>query len=333
MTLPALISNGRDVVGDLARLAEEAADFAAAAVAENTRTAYRKALRSFTTWCGETGLDPLPAAASTVGLYLTHLATTGRKVSTMEQALAAVAYAHRQLGHGFDTKHPDIANVLAGIKRQLGTAPMGKAPLVVDDIRAMLGTISGGAGAAGLRDRALILLGFASALRRSELMGLDVGRIGSGTGYIESTSQGILVHLVRSKTDQEGQGQLVGVAKGKRRETCPVLAVQAWIQAAGAGVGTPLFRPVDRHGRVAAGRLSDRAAVDTLKRTAAAAGLDPERVAGHSLRSGHATTAAQAGAAEDTIQRQLRHKKADTTRGYIRRATAFDGSSSAALGL
>lgn len=333
MPVPTLISGGRDVVGDLERLAEQAADFAGAAIAENTKLAYRKAFRTFTTWCGKAGFDPLPAAPATVGLYLTHLATAGRTVSTMEQALAALAFVHRQAGEGFDTKHPAVANTFAGIKRTVGTAKVGKAPLVADDIRAMLATIPASAGAAGLRDRALILIGFASALRRSELMGLDVGRIGTGTGYIEATSQGILVHLVRSKTDQEGQGQLVGVAKGKHKATCPVLAVQAWLQAAGAGAGSPLFRAVDRHGRVAAGRLSDRAAVDTLKRIAAAAGLDPERVAGHSLRSGHATTAAQAGAAEDTIQRQLRHKKADTTRGYIRRATVFDGSSSAALGL
>ncbi|MCG5244143.1 tyrosine-type recombinase/integrase [Azospirillum doebereinerae] len=105
------------------------------------------------------------------------------------------------------------------------------------------------------------------------------------------------------------------------------------MQASAASAGAPLFRSVNRHGRAGAGRLSDRAAIDMLKRVAAAAGIDPDRVAGHSLRSGHATAAAQAGAAEDTIQRQLRHKKADTTRGYIRRATAFDNSSSSALGL
>lgn len=332
MALPALISGGSTAVADLETLAEQAADFAAAAIAENTRLAYRKAFRTFTTWCGETGFDPLPAVPATVGLYLTHLATAGRTVSTMEQALAALAFVHRQAGEGFDTKHPAIANTFAGIKRTIGTAKMGKAPLVADDIRAMLATVPSST-VAGLRDRALVLLGFASALRRSELMGLDVGRIGTGTGYIELTSQGILVHLVRSKTDQEGQGQLVGVARGRHKATCPVLAVQAWMQASAASAGAPLFRSVNRHGRAGAGRLSDRAAVDMLKRVAAAAGIDPERVAGHSLRSGHATTAAQAGAAEDTIQRQLRHKKADTTRGYIRRATVFDGSSSAALGL
>ena len=332
MSVPALISGGRTAVADLETLAEQAADFAGAAIAENTRLAYRKAFRTFTTWCAETGFDPLPATPPTVGLYLTHLATNGRTTSTMEQALAALAFAHRQAGEGFDTKHPAIANTFAGIKRTIGTAPVGKLPLVADDIRGMLATVPAST-IAGLRDRALILLGFASALRRSELMGLDAGRIGSGTGYIELTSQGILVHLVRSKTDQEGQGQLVGVARGRHKATCPVLAVQAWIQAAATQAGTPLFRAVNRYGRAGATRLSDRAAVDMLKRVAAAAGIDPERVAGHSLRSGHATTAAQAGAAEDTIQRQLRHKKADTTRGYIRRATVFDQSSSAALGL
>ncbi|WP_448208469.1 tyrosine-type recombinase/integrase [Azospirillum sp. sgz302134] len=331
MALPTLISGGREAVADLETLAEQAAEFAAAAIAENTRLAYRKAFRSFCSWCRETGFDPLPAASATVGLYLTHLAKLGRTVSTMEQALAALAFAHRQAGEGFDTKHPAIANTFAGIKRTVGTAQVGKVPLVADDIRAMLATVPGTT--SGLRDRALILLGFASALRRSELMGLDVGRLGSGTGYIELTSQGILVHLVRSKTDQEGQGQLVGVARGRHKGTCPVLAVQAWMQAAAATAGAPLFRAVTRHGHAGATRLSDRAAVDMLKRAAAAAGIDPERVGGHSLRSGHATTAAQAGAAEDTIQRQLRHKKADTTRGYIRRATVFDGSSSAVLGL
>lgn len=329
--LPALVSNGGGIVAELEQLADDAAGFAAASIAENTRTAYRKAFRSFTTWCTETGFDPLPAAPATVGLYLAQLARSGRKVSTIEQALAALAFAHRQAGEGFDTKHPAIANTFAGIKRTIGTAKVGKAPLVVDDVRAMLGTLP--SSATGLRDRALILLGFASALRRSELIGLDVARQGSGTGYVESTSQGVLVHLMRSKTDQEGRGQLVGVARGKHKATCPVLALQAWVNAAGIAAGAPLFRPVDRHGRVGAGRLSDRAAVEVLKRIAAAAGIDPERVAGHSLRSGHATTAAQAGAAEDAIQRQLRHKKADTTRGYIRRATVFADSSSAALGL
>jgi integrase len=174
----------------------------------------------------------------------------------------------------------------------------------------------------GARDRALLLVGFAGAFRRSELVALDVRDVAF-------TTEGLMITLRRSKTDQEGQGRSVGLPYGSRLETCPVRSLRAWLALSEITSG-PLFRPINRHGTMAEGRLSDRAVALVVKRTAKAAGLDPAKYAGHSLRAGLATSAAAAGVSERAIMNQTGHKSAATVRKYIREGSLFRENAAAA---
>jgi integrase len=182
-----------------------------------------------------------------------------------------------------------------------------------------------GSDPAGCRDRALLLLGFAGALRRSELVGLDVADVSEGT-------DGLTVRLRRSKTDQEGAGRTIGVPYGSNPITCPVRAWRGWLEVSGIAEG-PAFRPVDRHGHIGATRLSAPAVALVLKRHAARAELDPGEVAGHSLRAGLATSAAVAGVPERVIAEQTGHKGTAMLRRYIREGSLFRENAAGAVGL
>jgi len=177
----------------------------------------------------------------------------------------------------------------------------------------------------GLRDRALLLLGFSGAFRRSELVALDVEDL-------EFTGDGLVVTQRRGKTDQEGVGRKIGIPFGGNPDTCPVRAVRKWLDAAAVMSG-PVFRSVNRHGHVQPGRLSDKAVAIVVKRHAPAAGLDPLRYAGHSLRAGLATAAAAAGASERSIMNQTGHRSVPMVRKYIRDGQLFRENAAATVGL
>jgi integrase len=216
-----------------------------------------------------------------------------------------------------------VRSTLKGIRRTLGTAPAQKAPALTDDIRAIVAATD--VGLIGARDRALILLGSAGAFRRSELVGLDMDDCAFG-------KDGLTVTLRRSKVDQEGQGRKIGIPYGSNPDTCPVRTVQAWMEAAGVAAG-PLFRSINRHGRLKPGRLSGIDVARVTKKLAARAGLDPAKYAGHSLRAGHATSAAIAGASERSIMRQTGHRSVQMVRRYIRDGSLFRENSAGKLGL
>jgi integrase len=177
----------------------------------------------------------------------------------------------------------------------------------------------------GERDRALLLVCFAGAFRRSELVSLDVADV-------SFTRDGLVIRLRRSKTDQEGEGRTIGIPYGSRPMTCPVRALKEWLDFSGITAG-PLFRPVNRHGQVLATRLSDRGVARVVQRAAAAAGLDPTDVAGHSLRAGLATSAAAAGVSERAIMAQTGHKSLPMVRRYIRDGSLFIENAAAGVGL
>ena len=219
----------------------------------------------------------LPAAPETLGPYLTELAEAGYKAATLQRRLSAIREAHRIARHTLDTGHPAVREVWRGIRGVIGTAKTPKAPAVGADILAMLATL--GDSTADRRDRALLLLGFASALRRSELVGLDAapGQTPgdpAGYGWIEFCDEGIRIRLTRSKTDQQGEGRSIGVPCGVHPDTCPVAAVKAWLDHAGIVHG-PLFRPVGWAGTIRLDRLTDRSVALIVKRAAEAAELDP----------------------------------------------------------
>jgi site-specific recombinase XerD len=306
----------------LVAAAHAAREFIDQAKAPNTVRAYRSDWRDFSEWCEARGLDALPAAAQTVVLYLSELAGR-RKTATITRRLSAISQAHQMAGLASPAGAAAVRAVMAGIRRAKGTAPDAKAPALTEDIRAMVAALPGDL--LGVRDRALLLVGFAGAFRRSELVGLDARDA-------EVTRDGLVVTLRRSKTDQEGQGRKVGIPYGSDPATCPVRAFQAWLEASGITEGA-VFRPITRHGRMQPGRLSANAVASVVKRYAAAAGLDPARYAGHSLRAGLATAAAIGGASERAIMAQTGHKSVNMVRRYIRDGSLFRENAAAKVGL
>ncbi|MCR0985851.1 site-specific integrase [Roseomonas populi] len=305
-------------------LSAEALAYAREASAQNTRRAYRAAWQDFTGWCRETGVEPLPAAPETVGSFLAAHAST-HKAASLSMRLVAIGQAHRLAGHRLDTGHPAIRETMKGIRRTHGTAPAKKDAAVADVIRDAVSVLAKRPGLRAIRDRALLLVGFAAALRRSELVALDVGDVAFVT-------EGMILTLRRAKTDQEGRGSEIAIPFGQSERTCPVLALRAWLETAGIETGAVL-RSVTRHNSLGASRLSDRDVARVVQETVQAAGCDPATYAGHSLRSGFITEAARRGVAERHIQNQSRHKSLPVLRGYIRRGSLFVDNAAARVGL
>jgi site-specific recombinase XerD len=303
-------------------LSEAAAKYAAASAADNTKRAYSSDWADFEAWCSRSGRQQLPAPPSTLADYIAELAVRGYRTSTINRRCAAISRAHRLAG--YETPLDGIAReTMAGIRRSHGTAPREVAPVTLKVLRLMLSHMP--RDIRGERDRALLLLGFAGALRRSDLVGLDV------TDLAEC-DEGIIVTIRRSKTDQEGEGRKVGIPYGSHRETCPVRSLLHWLDVAQLEDG-PIFRPIDRHGTIGDTRLSDRSVALIVQRAAGHAGLDPKVFGGHSLRAGLATEAAAAGVSEHDIARTTGHKSVAVLRRYVRTATVFERNAAASVGL
>lgn len=314
---------------EVARLAAAAAAYADAAQAASTRRAYQTKWRAFSTWCELHRAAPLPAAPDVVALYLTELAPT-RSVSTLTVILAAIGDAHGAAGLPRPTS-ARLADVWAGIRRKHGRPPAQKSALVTADLRKVVARLP--PTIAGARDKALLLVCFAGALRRSELVALELADNARRDVLCRCSfvPGGLHIRLGRSKTDQEGRGQLVAIPRGKTR-LCPVVALRAWLDVAKISSG-PIFREVDRHGRVGSAALSGHAVAGIVKRAALRAGLDPMQFSGHSLRAGFVTSAAQAGVTTELIMRQTRHQKAETVAMYVREAEFFTRNAAAKVGL
>lgn len=300
----------------------QARDYVRQAKSHNTHRAHASDWDDFERWCRPYGFVPLPAKPETVALYLTALADA-LKPSTLGRRLATISQVHQAAGHETPTKAAPVRLVWAGIRRAKGTQQQGKNPAVTAELRRMVETLE--ANLLGVRDRALLLIGFAGAFRRSELVGLDVSDVHSG-------HDGLTLYIRRSKTDQEGQGRKIGIPYGSHPHTCPVRALAAWLEKSGLTEGA-LWRAVNRHGQMQPGRLSDRAVALVVKRCAEKAGLDPAKYAGHSLRAGLATSAAAAGVSERSIMAQTGHKSVLMTRRYIRDGSLFRDNAAAQVGL
>jgi integrase len=301
---------------------DQARDFLRAAKAENTRRAYHADWAHFSGWCRAQGRETLPAAADTLVFYLTELART-HKVATLTRRVSAISQAHQAAGYASPTAESAVRAVMAGIRRSKGTAPLSKKPVLVSDLERMLAGLPDKF--IGCRDRALLLVGFAGAFRRSELVALN-------WEDIETGKEGLTITVRRSKTDQEGQGRKIGIPYGRQAAHCPVRALETWRDAAGGDQG-PVFRPVDRHGNPGHARLSDRAVARIVKRTLPGDGYDPRQYAGHSLRAGLATAAAQGGASERSIMNQTGHRSLGTVRRYIREGSLFQENAVSKTGL
>ncbi|GAA0602715.1 tyrosine-type recombinase/integrase [Caenispirillum bisanense] len=308
------------------RVADSSAShFARSARSPATYKAYADDWRDFTNWCAEHWESALPATAATVGRFLADRATA-LKPATLDGRLSAILIVHRQAGfvEALDRRHPAIADTLKGIRRALGTAPLQKEALSRDDLAILVSAQPNTL--LGLRDRALLLLGWAGAFRRGELAALEVRDL-------TFTSEGLAVTIRRSKEDQEGKSQMKGLPLAANPDLCPVRAVRKWLMASSTGEG-PLFRRLDRHGNIYEDGISGEAVALAVKRAVRLAGQREgwtkaeiarrmDAVAGHSLRAGLITAAAEAGATELQIMEISLHRSMRTLRGYVRRGSLF----------
>lgn len=312
------------VAEDLAILAGRAQEFAALAQAPATTRAYRLDWTHFTDWCARMNLAALPAAPGTVAAYLVAHADV-LKISTLTRRLSSIAVAHRLAGYALDTGHPDLRATWQGIRRARGTAQRQVEALTVPRLKQVLDHIPGDR-LIDVRDRALLLVGFSAALRRSELCDLDVADVAV-------SPEGLAVRVRRSKSDQEGEGATIAVGR-TGRDTCPAQAFERWLAAlAEAGITSGrAFRSVDRHKRVGTG-LSTRAVAQIIQTRAAAAKLDAAAFSGHSMRAGFCTSAAAAGVTEREIMRVSRHRSVTVARRYIRQGELFQRNLAVEIGL
>ena len=324
--------------GSLERLVDTARDYARAAASENTLKAYAKDWAHFARWCRRKGTEPLPPSPEMIGLYLADLAAPSDRspalsVSTIERRLSGLAWTYAQRGLTLDRKNRHIATVLAGIKRKHARPPVQKEAILPEDILAMVATLP--FDLRGLRDRAILLLGYAGGLRRSEIVSLDHGKDDTpdSGGWIEIMNDGALLTL-NAKTGWRE----VEIGRGSSEQTCPVHALEQWLHFARIDFG-PVFVGTSRDGTKALeARLNDKHVARLVKRTVLHAGIrgelpERERLAlfsGHSLRAGLASSAE---VDERYVQKQLGHASAEMTRRYQRRRDRFRVNLTKAAGL
>jgi site-specific recombinase XerD len=325
---PLTVPDGAAHAAELEELSRRAAVYATRARGIGTRRAYRSAWRSFEAWCHSLGREPLAADPDTIAMYVVRCADQGYAVSSIRVHLAAIRTAHLLAGRALDLRHPRLAMVVEGVTRAKGVRPRRQAaPAVPGVLRLMLAARPAPDMPLGARDRAMLLLGFGAALRRSELVSLTLGDVET------VPSRGLKLLVRRSKTDQQGQGHDIAVwANPDEPGVCPLAALETWLAhrraapdldwtaSASARAERPLFCAVTKTGRLSGAALSDKAVARLVKQAALDAGLDPERYSGHSLRAGLATAAGDAGAGLAELMRQTRHKSTEVALSYLRPA-------------
>ena len=270
----------------------------------NTLRAYQSDYRDFSLFCSKNGFQVMPTQPKILALYLTHLSSFS-KYSTLKRRIASIAILHKTKGHYIDTKHPIIIENLMGIKRRNGTNQKGKKPILISDLKKIINVIyeSNQKNNKKIRDKALILIGFSGGFRRSELVNIDYENI-------DFVSEGVKIFIKKSKTDQSGEGMIKAIPYFKNQKFCPVKAIKNWIELINI-----------KNGKIF--NISDKNVALIIKKYANLAGLDSEKYAGHSLRSGFATSAAESGAEERHIMTMTGHKSTEMVRRYIKEANLF----------
>ena len=268
--------------------------------ANNTLRAYQSDFRDFSGFCSKNGFSSIPTEPKIIALYVTHLSKSS-KFSTLKRRIASISVIHKLKGHYLDTKHPIIMENLHGIKRTLGSRQKAKKPLLINDLKLIIKAID----KEKIRDKALILLGFAGGFRRSELVNIL-------HEDIEFVPEGIKILIKRSKTDQSGEGIVKAIPYFDNQEFCPVLTLKDYIN-----------KKISKKNQDKIFEISDKSVALIIKKYAQKAGLDSSKYAGHSLRSGFATTAAEFGAEERNIMAMTGHKTTQMVRRYIQEANLF----------
>ena len=271
--------------------------------ANNTLRAYKSDFHDFGLFCVKNSFKSLPTEPRIVSLYLTYLSTKNIKISTIKRRLVSIGVVHKLKGHYLDTKHPSIIENIMGIKRRKGTIQNAKKPLLINCLKKLINVIDHQKKneIKILRDRSIILIGFAGGFRRNEIVSLDYDDL-------EFVSEGLKIRLKRSKTDQYGEGTMKGIPYFDNLQYCPVISIQKWIEVSKINSG-PLFRRFIKGSNLSENRLSDQTVAILIKDYLELAGIDSKNYSGHSLRSGFATTAAESGAEERSIMAMEREPK------------------------
>ena len=307
----------KNLVNDIKVLQEETLKNLQNSKANNTVRAYKSDFKDFGLFCLQNGFKNLPSDANTVSLYLTSLSTKEVKLSTIKRRLVSIGVIHKMKGHYLDTKHPVIIENLMGIKRRKGSVQTGKKPILINELRKILKIIDQQniEDLKKLRDKSIILIGFSGGFRRNEIVSLDYEDL-------DFVYEGVKITVKRSKTDQFGEGSLKALPYSKDSIYCPVTILQRWLNISKITKG-PIFRRFSKGSRLTNYRLTDQTVALIIKDYLNKAGIDNRNYSGHSLRSGFATTAAEAGAEERSIMTMTGHKSTEMVRRYIKEANLF----------
>ena len=305
-----------ELTTDLKILHEATLENLKSSKANNTLRAYKSDFKDFGTFCSKHGLSSLPTEPKIVSLYLTHLSKNS-KFSTLRRRLVSISMVHKLRGHYLDTKHPIIIENLMGIRRIKGSIQKGKKPILINHLKLIINSINekNSNEAKQFRDRALILIGFGGGFRRTELISIDYEDL-------EFVPEGLKITLRKSKTDQFGEGMIKGLPYFNDKKYCPVINLRKWLETSKIKSG-PIFRRFSKGSNLTDKRLTDQSVVLLIKEYLGLAGIENKNFAGHSLRSGFATVAADSGADERSIMAMTGHKTTQMVRRYIKEANLF----------
>ena len=284
--------------------------------ANNTLRAYKSDFKDFGAFCAKHGLSSLPSEPKTVSIYLTHLSKNS-KISTIRRRLVSISMVHKLKGHYLDTKHPIITENLLGNKRVKGSIQKGKKPILINHLKSIVNVIDEQKceEIKKLRDKSIILIGFGGGFRRTELISID-------HEDLEFVAEGLKINIRKSKTDQLGEGMMKGLPYFSNEIYCPVTTLKKWLEVSKIKSG-PIFRRFSKGSLLTEKRLTDQSVVLLMKEYLNLAGIENKNFAGHSLRAGFATVAAESGADERSIMAMTGHKTTQMVRRYIREANIF----------
>ena len=305
-----------ELTTNLKKLHEDTLNNLKSSKANNTLRAYKSDFKDFRKFCAKHGFNSIPTEPKIVSLYLTHLSANS-KISTLRRRLVSIGVVHKLKGHYLDTKHPVIIENLMGIKRKKGSIQIGKKPILINHLKQIINVIDEQKieKIKKLRNRTLILIGFAGGFRRTELISID-------HEDLEFVEEGVKIILRRSKTDQFGEGLVKGLPYFINEKYCPVTSLKNWMYLSKIKTG-PIFRRFAKGSVLTSNRLTDQSVVLIIKNCLKLAGIENQNFSGHSLRSGFATVAAESGADERSIMAMTGHKTTQMVRRYIREANIF----------
>ena len=306
-----------DIITDIKALQEETILNLKSSKAVNTVRAYKSDFSDFGLFCAKNGFKSLPSEPKIVSLYLTHLSTRDVKMSTLKRRLVSIGVIHKLKGYYLDTKHPSIIENIMGIKRRKGSIQNGKKPILISSLKLLINVIDEQINKEikKLRDRTIILIGFSGGFRRNEIVSLDYDDL-------DFVPEGVKINIKRSKTDQFGEGSVKALPYFDNPRYCPVASLKKWINISEINSGS-LFRRFLKGSKLSEKRLTDQTVALLIKEYLQLAGIDSKNYSGHSLRSGFATSAAEAGAEERSIMAMTGHKSTEMVRRYIKEANLF----------